>query len=359
MKKGWKKRGFQILFLGSFGFTGGVLFLLFFLVPFEQRLQDWGSSQETINFLLTVLTVGWVIVGILATALYSFLFLQRRKDLPAGVGVLAFTLMATFGTFYFLLDTDLMAAVGQLGEGSVENEQLTFGPYPDAQRLEELENEGYDGVITLLNPSLPFENVLLEQELQQGEETGIEVYSYPMLPWVSKNEESLAAINQLVAGNEGRYYIHCYLGKHRVELVRRELAGATEDAVTVEEEPLKSSLERGRLSAFDQEQIVLGPYPTDEEWVDAVLRRNVEEVVSTLDPTNPEDASLIENERQIAEDNGLIFTERPLSAESPGPVAVQEIAEYVESLDHKVYVHEFSTSERFRALEQALQEEDL
>ncbi len=357
--KGWKKRGFQILFLGAFGFTGGVLFLLFFLVPLEHWLQDRGSSQEMVNVLLTILTVGWVIVGILATALYSFLFLQRRTDLPAGGGVLAFTLMASFGMFYFLLDTDLMVAVGQLGEGSVENEQLTFGPYPDAQRLEELENEGYDGVITLLNPSIPFENVLLEQELQQGEEIGIEVYSYPMLPWVSENEESLAAINQLVVENEGRYYIHCYLGKHRVELVRRELTGATESAVTVEEEPLKSSLERGRLSTFDQEQIILGPYPTDEEWVDVVLRRNVKEVVSTLDPTNPEDASLIENERQIAEENGFIFTERPLNAESPDSTAVQEIAEYVESLGHKVYVHEFSTSERFRALEQTLQEEDV
>lgn len=355
--KGWKKRGFQILFLGAFGFTGGILFLLFFLVPLEHWLQDRGTSQETVNVLLTILTVGWIIVGILATALYSFLFLQRRKDLPAGVGVLAFTLMASFGMFYFLLDTDLMVAVGQLGEGSVENEELTFGPYPDAQRLEELENEGYDGVITLLNPSIPFENVLLEQELQQGEEIGIEVYSYPMLPWVSENEEPLAAINQLVVGNEGRYYIHCYLGKHRVELVRRELTGATESAVTVEEEPLKSSLERGRLSAFDQEQIVLGPYPTDEEWVDVVLRRNVKEVVSTLDPTNPEDASLIEKERQIVEDNDLIFTEKPLNAESPDSTTVQEIADYVESLGHKVYVHEFSTSERFRGLEQALQEE--
>ena len=81
--------------------------------------------------------------------------------------------------------------------------------------------------------------------------------------------------------------------------------------------------------------------------------------MSTLDPTNPEDASLIENERQIAEDNGLIFTKRPLDAESPDSTTVQEIAEYVQSLDHKVYVHEFSASERFRAFEQALQEEDV
>ena len=346
------------MFLGSFGFTGGVLFLLFFLVPFEQWLQDRGSSQGTVNVLLTVLTAGWVLIGILATALYSFLFLQRRKDLPAGIGVLAFILLASFGTFYFLLDTDLMAAVGQLGEGSVENEQLTFGPYPDARRVEELENEGYDGIITLLNPSIPFESVLLDQELQQGEEAGIEIYSYPMLPWVSENEESLAAINELVAGNEGRYYIHCYLGKHRVELVRRELTEATGDAVTVEEEPLKSSLERGRLSAFDEEQIVLGPYPTDEEWVDAILRRNVKEVVSTLDPASPEDESLIEKERQIAEDNDLIFTEVPLDPESPDPATVQEIAAYVRSLDHKVYVHDFNVSERFRALESALREQE-
>ena len=134
MRKGWKKRGCQILFLGTFGFTGGVLFLLFFLVPFEHWLQIRGSSQETINVLLTILAIVWLVIGILATALYSFLFMQRRKDLPAGIGILAFTLMASFGTFYFLLDTDLMAAVGQLGEGSVENEQLTFGPYPDAQR---------------------------------------------------------------------------------------------------------------------------------------------------------------------------------------------------------------------------------
>ena len=56
--KGWRKRGIQILFLASFGFTGGVLFLLFFLVPFEQWLQDRGSSQGTVNVLLTVLRVG-------------------------------------------------------------------------------------------------------------------------------------------------------------------------------------------------------------------------------------------------------------------------------------------------------------
>lgn len=357
--KGWKKRGFQILFLGSLGFTGGVLFLLFFLVPFEQWLQERGSSQVTVNVILTVLTVGWVITGFLATALYTFLFLRRKRDLPGAVVVLLFTLMASFGTFYFLLDTDLMAALGQFGKGSEENEQLTFGPYPDVRQIEELKDEGYDGIITLLNPSIPFESVLLDQELQEGREAGIEIYSYPMLPWVSENEESLAGIQHLVAENEdNRYYIHCYLGKHRVELVRRELTGTTEDTVTVEEEPLKSSLERGRLSAFDRERIVLGPYPTNEEWVDAVLRRNFKEVVSTLDPTNAEDAPWIEKERQIAQDNGLIFTQKPLDPESPDPAAVQEIADYVRGLDHKVYVHEFNVSQRFQALESALQEDD-
>jgi hypothetical protein len=61
--KGWKKPGFQLLFVGSFSFTGGVLFLLFFLAPLEQWLQEQGSSQETVDALVTVLVVGWVIMG--------------------------------------------------------------------------------------------------------------------------------------------------------------------------------------------------------------------------------------------------------------------------------------------------------
>ena len=344
-----------LVFLLSFGFAGGVLFLLIFMVPIEQWLVEGGTSQGAIDALLSALTIGWIVFGLLAAAFYARLFLRRRK-LLAATGISCVCAAAACVTFFFLLDTDAMLLTGRLGQETTENERVTFGSYPDAPRMEELKEQGYDGIITLLNPAIPFENVLLEEEQQNGEDVGIPVYSYPMLPWVSENAESLEEIRQLVGQGDRRFYIHCYLGKHRVDLVQRELSSATRETNAIEEEPLPSSLERGSLLSYDEERIVLGPYPTDDEWLDIVLRRNVKEVISTLNPENPEDLLLIEKERQIAEENGITFTSAPLDPDSPEPNAVQEIASYAQGSERKVYIHEFRDTNRFGALESALQE---
>ena len=354
--RGWRRWLLRLAFLLCFGFTGGVLYLLFFLVPFEQWLVDRGTSQGAVDVTLAALVGGWLLISLCATAFFSWFFLSQRRDLPAGLGVLAITIIASFATFYFLLDTDFMVALGEMTEENVEGERFTYGSYPDARRIEELKDEGYDGVITLLNPDIPFENVLLKKELGNGEEAGIPIYSYPMLPWISDNEGPLREIKELTTDDEKRYYVHCYLGKHRVDYVRQMLDGGEETPAPRQLEPLPKAFERGKLVPFDGEKVVLGPYPTQEEWFNFVIRRDVEEVISTLDPENPDDARWIEEERRIAEENGLTFTLRTLDAESPDPGAAQEIAAYAKGRGGKVYIHDFLESERFRALEAALRE---
>ena len=158
----------RLVFLSCFGFTGGVLYLLFLLVPFEQWLSDRETSRHVVDMLLGILTFGWVLISLCATALYGFFFLSRREDLLAGIGVLGFGLIASVATFYFLLDADLMVAFGEMNQEEAWGERFTFGAYPDARKIEELKDEGYDGVITLLNPKIPFERVLLKQELAAG-----------------------------------------------------------------------------------------------------------------------------------------------------------------------------------------------
>lgn len=345
----------RLVFLSCFGFTGGVLYLLFLLVPFEQWLSDRETSRHVVDMLLGILTFGWVLISLCATALYGFFFLSRREDLLAGIGVLGFGLIASVATFYFLLDADLMVAFGEMNQEEAWGERFTFGAYPDARKIEQLKDEGYDGVITLLNPKIPFERVLLKQELAAGEEADLPVHSYPMLPWISQNQESLRGIEELTAADETkRYYVNCYLGKHRVDYVRQALSEATGEPAKVNQEPLPKSFERGRVIAFDNEEVILGPYPTEEEWFNFVIRRGVKEVISTLDPDKPKDAARIEEERRIAEENGLVLTLRPLDPETPDPRAVQELAAYAESRQGKVYVHDFLESERFEALESAL-----
>lgn len=340
-----------LVFLATLGFAGGVLYLLLFLVPAEQWLVDSGVSQETMDLLLDLLILGWVLFGLLATLLYARLFLRRGRSLLGAVAVAS--LAAAGVVFFLMLDNDLLAA-GQLGQQSAgEGQRIVFGPYPDAAKLEELEDEGYDGVISLLSPKVPFERVLLQQEEENGKDTGIRVYSRPMLPWITGNEVSLESIRTLATQEDKQFYIHCYLGKHRVDIVRQELQAEAPDP-TEKEIALPYRFERGRVVTYEGERIILGPYPTDEEWFEFVLRRDVEEVVSTLDPDNPDDMPWIQEERKIAEENGIKFTLMPLDPLSPDPAAAQGVARYAENADRKVYVHDFLDAKRFEALKKDL-----
>ena len=347
-----------LVFLATLGFAGGVLYLLFFLVPFEQWLVDSGVSQGTIDVVLDVMIVGWVLFGFLLTLIYARLFLRRGRALLVGAGVAVASVAAAVAVFFLMLDNDLLAAAGQLGQQSADKGQrLVFGPYPDADKLAELEDEGYDGVIALLSPKVPFERVLLEQEEDNGKEAGIRVYSRPMLPWITGNEASLEAIKALASQEDKQFYIHCYLGKHRVDIVRQELEAEAPDP-TEREVDLPYRFERGQVETYEGERIILGPYPTQEEWFEYVLRRDVDEIVSTLDPDNPDDAPWIEEERKIAEENGLKFTLMPLDPLSPDPAAAQKIVRHVRDAEGKVYVHDFLDAKRFEALHRGLGQPD-
>lgn len=351
-RKAFFARAFLALaFLATLGFAGGVLYLLFFLVPFEQQLVDRGVSQDTVDLVLAALVLAWILFGLAATAVYGRLLLRREGLLPAA-GVAGASVVAACVMFFFLLDNDFMAAAGQLGQQSTQGGQrIVYGPYPDAEQLEELRDEGYDGVITLLSPTLPFERVLLDKELKNGREAGIRVYSRPMLPWVSGNKDSLSEIRKLAAQRDRQFYIHCYLGKHRVDLVRQDLGAAEARAQDV---ALPDRFERGRVVPFDDGRVVLGPYPTDDEWFEYVLRRDVEEIISTLDPSNPDDRPWIARERRIAEENGVKFTLMPLEAD-PAPEAVERVADRVAASDRRIYVHDFLQAGRFEALRTGLE----
>lgn len=208
-------------------------------------------------------------------------------------------------------------------------------------------------MIALLSPKVPFERVLLQQEEDNGKEAGIRVYSRPMLPWITGNEASLESVKALAVQEDKQFYIHCYLGKHRVDIVRQELEATAPDP-TEREVDLPYRFERGEVITYEGERIILGPYPTEEEWFEFVLRRDVDEVVSTLDPDNPDDAPWIEQERKIAEENGLEFTLMPLDPLSPDSAAVREVVRHVRDAEGKVYLHDFLDAKGFEALKKDL-----
>jgi len=222
---GWKKWLLILLFLGGFGFAGGGSFLLFVLVPFEHQLVAKGWTQAEIDHTLRLFVYGWFVFSFLVTTLYWWLTLSKGRLKAAGSIALVVLLAAGFVFYEFLHSKSALIAARQ-GQIEEVSEHLSVGPYPNAQLLSELKRLHYDGVISLLHPAIPFEKILLEEEKTNGAQVGIQIYSVPMLPWISENKEALASIGTLIRQPGKRYYTHCYLGEHRVNLVRQLLGFA-------------------------------------------------------------------------------------------------------------------------------------
>ncbi len=336
------------VFYSCFGFAGGGYFLLYLVVPIEAVFVEWGKSQNEIDEVLKYVVYGWVVFGTLVAAAYYW-WLLRRRITKLSIVLAVFCLMNAGAVFYMFVNTDTALIASSRGEVVEVNERFTFGPYPDKVKLEELEAEGYDGVITLLSTALIFEKQLLDEERQNGDAAGIDILSFPMLPWIGDNQESIRGLQKLVGENENRYYVHCYLGKHRVDTAKQVILSEMGQQAEISSFLLDPTFERGDIYAYKDEQIMLGPYPTDEEWFTTILRRQVKEVVSTLPP----DSSLYVEAQQIAADNGLKWTSFPLTSDVNSDL-VLDIAKYVKQQPHKVYVHTFNNNNQFYALELAL-----
>jgi protein tyrosine phosphatase (PTP) superfamily phosphohydrolase (DUF442 family) len=327
------------LFLGSFGFSGGGYFLLFFMVPFEEWLVQLGKTQSDIDGMMKYFVYGWVLFGFFVTYLFYRFIVQKKRNILAYVITGIAAVNASF-VFYMFVNTDTALVALSRGEIQESSERFTFGPYPQLEDMKRMKEEGYDGIITLLSPTIVFENKLLNDELENGKEAGLSVYSFPMLPWIGDNQQSINEILELINKNpNGRYYVHCYLGKHRVDYIKRLVMDAT--GVEAEERNviLDDHFERGFVLAHENERIIVGPYPTDGEWFD-LLRKEVKEIVSLVDPAS----NAYQKERKLALENDIIFT--PIADLSFDREDTEELAAYLQSTPHTIYVHGFTTDER-------------
>ncbi len=349
----WKRKLLWLIFFGSFGFAGGGVFLLFGLVPLERQFAASGWSQHDVDQTLSFFVFAWFLFALLVASLYSRFTLQEARPVLALSLAAGMALAAGFVFHEFLHAKSLMVA-GRTAKVEEVSPNLSFGPYPDKEQLKLLKEQGYDGVISLLHPAIPFEEVLWQEEKKNGQELGIKVYGFPMLPWISENKAALAGIRGLIQQPDQRYYVHCYLGEHRVNLVRRMAGYGSSTEEATENRELPDHLEGGPLFSYQHERILVGPFPSDEEWFSVLLRHGIREVVSTLDPDDPEDRKSIGKLQKISRDYAFVLTERPLNKDVPDAGAVRRLADYLKKSDRKVYVAGLQTDNWALELDKAL-----
>lgn len=297
------------------GFASGTLLLVGPVRWVTAYLRDGDFAQSTEDAVMIGVIVLFVIVSALAAWL-AVAWMRRRRSRPARLAIPVLLTVAAGVALYGWTNPAVMAGVAGGVGGSVTvggNAEFVFGPYPDRARLEELKQEGYTAVVSLQHPAvLPFEPPGIAEEIRVTKEIGLPFIHAPMLPWISANDESLDRIRSLAREGEGRYYVHCGLGRDRANVVKRMLE--REGAAVAAGEGYKAAgtfaarmadgnapMERGLLRKLDDD-VWLIPYPNKHEMFGNMLSGQVAHVLVLLDETR-------EPERAWAAEARARFTE--------------------------------------------------
>ncbi len=116
------------------------------------------------------------------------------------------------------------------GKARYVTENIIIGPYPHEKDLEKLVKvNDVRVIVSLLNPSLPFEKSLLEKEKKLVGEFKLAFYNVP-LSFLNldspENYIQIEKIRKILEKHRGeKVYIHCYLGRHRVGFLAEKLLG--------------------------------------------------------------------------------------------------------------------------------------
>lgn len=143
-------------------------------------------------------------------------------------------------------------------------QDVLLGPYPVEADFIALKQRGVTTIISLLEPGVPYENVLLEQERERAARYGMTVKNFPMGSILGQKfgdhyERNSKAAAKAALDADGIAYIHCYLGLHRARNVQLHLAeqansahfagtNATSDADLVAERRAKELFDQARYT---------------------------------------------------------------------------------------------------------------
>lgn len=346
-----------LAFWGVTGFALGTATLLGPLrwIVSAQRGRDVPQVAEdwTVRAIMLVLAAGTFFLARWLSRRWEHTTTNAQRAALAGIPA-----VAAAGALALWLSPTALTQSTPIVEGA-GGDRVVFGPYPTDEMLVDLKAKGYAGVITLLHPAVvPFEPKLLGDERRAAKRVGMQLIEAPLLPWVGDNSRSLGRIDSLLTADPtGRYYVHCYLGRDRVRVVARlvakhagtpgdtigdraDRAAAGGGADVVPERSVLHSprLERGRVTRVGD--VVVGPLPTDEEWFGYVLNGGIRQVVSLLDPKNPEDVQWIERGRAVAAEYRIPWMNLPLPPDAPASQA-REVVAKIRALPGPVFVHAF------------------
>lgn len=327
------------LFLYLWLMVGMFLGTIVLLLPVRWILagmQRLGWEQGVQNVVLMVVILAYVVLSWLLTrALHRRIFTTDSRAVRIGIPAVATVLAVT--TFW--LWSDPSGAFASLAGGSSSRLSMgsgalwEFGKYPDTETLHRLKRENVTAVISLEHPGDLVERQAIEEERRITRQLGLRLVEAPMLPWVSKNEASLELIRSIARKGTGRYYVHCGLGRDRVNLVKHMLEGMGARTIAAQGylegnffHTRIPNFERGQLGTFGDDKWLV-PYPDQHEMLANILMGKRARIILALDTTDAEQRQWWQEARALFKEYAI-----PYADMSTGPADRARIKLIVSSL---------------------------
>ena len=338
-----------IRFIATFGFAWLVIGLFtgtFVLVVAVRGILDLvgrlglsqkGEDRVLIGVILLFIALTFMLARRVVRTLYRQSPTTRRLTLavltiPAALSAYAWTNPARFLARFAGSESTTFAMKG--------GPSFIFGAYPDEARLKQLKAQGVTNVVSLQSPDVVVEISGITEERAATAREGMTFIEAPMLPWVSDNTESLEKIRQIALHGKGSYYIHCGLGRDRVNIAKRVIEAVRPDGDTrLATVDVKSAIgfER-RTERFEhgmpmkvRDGAWVVPYLNDAEFYGFILQGQPGHVYMVSDAKDTAQQRWVSGAEKQMKQYAVAFTEVPAGAPAalvtqlraqPGPFTV-------------------------------------
>ena len=320
-------------------FVLGTAVLLFPVRWLTSALHVRGASQGTENALVILLVLLYVALSVvIASRLNRYVCNHPRRQTRWTVLGLA-SMVALLTAWSWRNPGKMLSSLAGGGDiAAVKTNTgaiFEFGAYPDEDKLKELKAHGVTTVISLQDEDVVVERQGISEEVMAAKATGIQLVQAPMVPWFSENTESLAKIRAIALTGTGHYYVHCGLGRDRVNIAKKliESVGAKTVAASDLHEALgfegrKADFQQGSLVSVDS-GVWLVPYPEKEEMMGCIFEGKPGRVLVLLDSATPPQDSLLRDVHRLFPAYGIPFTvmspKRPAEAAAAAKSMVRPV----------------------------------
>ena len=305
-----------------------------------------GWEQSSQDHVLIVVILLYLVFSMLLTRwIVGTMFRARNRNTRWAIAAV-FTLLAAGTAWEWANPAKMLAGIAGGGDGGFFNiiggPRFIFGAYPDDVKLAQLKRDGVTSVISLQHPGVVIEREGISAEKDATQKLHLNFIQAPMLPWVSNNEGSLEKLRLIARTGRGVYYVHCGLGRDRVNVAKRiieaegrkiALGSDIKTATSFADRPVR--FERGSLAHIDHGKWLI-PYPNKHEMFGFVLGGQGGHVVSLLDPLDSTQAAWNSEMEALMKQYAIPFTMRPLPANDPARAV--RIAKEVQAMPEPVTV---------------------